>query len=89
MSERPPTIKMLQWLNLLWVQPGSERHSRVGFLCMQRGWTEWNWVDDLGEPITLEKATELYGVDGRWERVRSSGERLTDAGRAILARYTL
>jgi len=83
-NERPPTPKMLQWLHSLEVQPGLNRRTRVGFLTMQRGWTEWNWVDRHGKPITLAEADERWGKPELWSHITSNGERITEAGLAIL-----
>jgi hypothetical protein len=85
---RPPTPKMLQWLHLLEVKPGSHRSgNRIGFICMTRGWTEWDYRDRHDEPISLAQAEALWGKPGLWDHIRSDGERITDAGRAILNQH--
>lgn len=79
---------MLQWLHLLEVRPGSNRsRNRIGYICMQRGWTEWNWIDRHGEAITLDKAEQLWGKPGLWEHITSNGERITDVGMGVLAEH--
>lgn len=84
---RPPTRKMLEWLHLLEIKPGSHRaRNRIGYICMTRGWSEWNYCDRHGEQISEEKAREVWGA--HWfEHVATSGERLTDAGRTILSQH--
>jgi hypothetical protein len=79
-----PTQKMLEWLRLLEIKPGSTRpRNRIGYLCMQRGWTEWDYRDRHGKQISVMEAKELWG--NRWfEHVTTSGERLTDEGRTVL-----
>lgn len=86
-TKRPPTALMLQWLHLLELKPGSSRQrSRSGYLCMQRGWTEWNYRDRQGEEMTQVEAEKRYGFK-YWEHVRIHGERLTDAGLAVLDQH--
>jgi hypothetical protein len=85
---RPLSDKMLAWLRLLEVKPGSVRsRNNIGYRCMQRGLTEWNWLDYLGNPISLDEATERFGFQHRWSHIRSEGERLTERGRELLKTY--
>jgi len=75
---------MLQWLHLLEVKPGSVRHTRTGYVCMQRGWTQWDYRDSQGEMISLAEAEKQWGKPDMWAHIVGNGERITDAGKAIL-----
>lgn len=82
-----PTRLMLEWLHLLEIKPGSQRpRNRIGFICMQRGWTEWNYRDRHDQSISPVNALAVWG-EHWFEHVTTSGERLTDAGRAVLSQH--
>lgn len=82
---RSPSLKMLEWLHLLEVKPGSIRYkTNIGYRCMQNGWTEWRYVNAKGEGMTWIEARARYG-DKYWDHVTIHGELLTDAGRTVLA----
>jgi hypothetical protein len=77
------TAKRRAWLARLLAGPAN-RTSNVGYYCMQAGWTEWNYLDPEGQPISLDEATERFGFEHRWAHIRSDGERITAEGRRVL-----
>jgi hypothetical protein len=77
------TAKRFAWLKLLEIVSAIRSRSRVGYDCMQLGWTEWNYVNTECEAMTGPEAKERYGEQW-WNRVQIKGERLTDAGREAL-----
>ena len=82
-----PTAARLRWLQELETKGISQRgRTRVGFDCMQAGWTEWNYTDATGANMTYDEAMHRYG--GRyWDHTRINGERLTATGRQVLATH--
>jgi hypothetical protein len=65
--------------------PSHRSTTRVGFDCMQLGWTTWHYVDkQTRQPITAEEARERWGIPDWWEHVDMRGEALTEAGRKML-----
>lgn len=50
---------------------------------MARGWTEWNYLSDEGQAMTVQQAREAFG-DGYLDRVTLSGERITAEGLRVL-----
>jgi hypothetical protein len=50
---------------------------------MDVGWTEWNYVDGEGRPISIQDAMQRWGK-GWEEHVRIKGERLTKLGRKLV-----
>jgi hypothetical protein len=84
MSARP-TETMLRWLNTVRQFPGTRRsRSRTGYVCMQRGWTEWNYrVLGAERAATAAEAREVFG-DRWWGHVEIDGERITDEGLRVL-----
>jgi hypothetical protein len=83
------TPKRLAWLRQLAESGPADRHSSVGFFCMQAGLTEWNWVlKETGEPIAMDEAKARFGMPECWERVRAEGERLTEAGHAVVREHS-
>jgi hypothetical protein len=77
------TANRFKWLKRLEIGPANRGHSRVGYDCMQLGWTEWNYVNAGGEAMTGVEARARYGEQW-WNAVQIAGERLTDAGREAL-----
>ncbi len=85
------TPKRLAWLRLL-AESGPQKRGRrygpIGYACMQAGWTEWDYRDPAGATISVAEAKARYG-DQQWFTIcsppKSNDERLTAAGRAILA----
>lgn len=77
------TAKRRAWLKRLLLGP-AHRTSRTGFDTMQAGWTEWNYHDASGNPISLAEAKERWGLPGLWSHITSDGERITDLGRKVL-----
>jgi hypothetical protein len=67
--------------------PAHRGGSRVGYDCMNLGWTTWNYTDPTtGEPLTSDEARARYGKEW-WGVVGGSGllaERITATGRAVL-----
>lgn len=73
------------WLETLTHGPARRPKSRVGFDCMQLGWTEWNYLRPDGMPISEQEARTEFGQD--WFHVvklPDFAERITEAGRAAL-----
>jgi len=77
------TAKRLAWLKRLLLGP-AHRTSNVGYYCMQAGWSEWNWLDRHGQPISMDEAKERWGSPDLWSHITSDGERITQLGREVL-----
>jgi hypothetical protein len=77
------TNRRRQWLEKLLDGPATRSKANTAFYCMQAGWSEWNYVDDGGMPITVEQAREHFGYQW-WRLVRIDGERITELGRQVL-----
>jgi hypothetical protein len=88
MSKQRPTTRELEWLHRLSIGPAHRAGGRrIGFNCMQYGWTEWNFVDRHGVPISMLEAKKRWG-DTWFGHVTSDGERLTDTGRHVLEEHS-
>jgi len=81
------TPARLAWLTKLEVGwRGGRGRSKVGFDCMTKGLTEWDYRHpETGEPMSAEEIRIALG-EHWWEQVTHPlGERLTDQGRAALS----
>ena len=85
------TAKRLAWLRLLRDNGPQERppHSRVGYDCMQNGWTEWDYkMPDGTTAASYNEMRDAYGDDwyvtGDWSQRR---DRLTLLGRTVLEKF--
>jgi hypothetical protein len=75
------------WLELLAEQgPHERQHGPTGFFCHQVGWTEWNYRYE-GRDMTMDEAKACV-PEPFWEHARAAGERITEAGLAILREDT-
>ena len=84
-----PTPKGIEWLQRLAAEgPLRRSKTKVGFTCMRAGWTEWAYVDREGRPISPDDARSHWGDSWMSDRATMNfKERLTDAGRAVLAAH--
>jgi hypothetical protein len=78
------TAKRRAWLQRLLLGPAHRPRGRNGYVCMQEGLTEWNYVDRHGQPISFEEAKARWGIEHVFEHIRGDGERLTAKGRKLL-----
>jgi hypothetical protein len=92
MNQYKMTYHRMRWLMKLRDEGIAVRsNNRVGFDCMQAGWTEWNWFDEkTGDALTWKEAQDRYGDEDSetfWKHISASGERLTDKGYYALRNY--